>query len=312
MDFDLGLDILTNLANNRLAPVPEEQTEDLFRAIEFSPMICKQIYIKKFIQILIKLIKNFFSKTASIDTSAMQDIMSANQQAQQRVIQSNTAMNVDQQQNDQVSNNNQLMFTATIFAAPNMSQASEQQVMAMQQNRANDSNSQTLMSDLNPFLTGTIDITQQVQSTPTVEQLLSPSTEDDDKDTYKGKFSRMSQWKAQLPKREPHNYDKCQPTAHQTTIYNQILAQQQEAPPATAAPNFNNNPYMTDVATVNISHMPSNQGNTNSYSNSSNGQNALNLSNSQMYGNKMMNYQSQQVDKNYFLNLKAKIIFSYN
>lgn len=45
MDFDLGLDILTNLANNRLAPVPEEQTEDLFRAIEFSPMICKKSLI---------------------------------------------------------------------------------------------------------------------------------------------------------------------------------------------------------------------------------------------------------------------------
>lgn len=42
MDFDLGLDILNNLANNRLAPVPEEQTEDLFRAIEF-PMICKNL-----------------------------------------------------------------------------------------------------------------------------------------------------------------------------------------------------------------------------------------------------------------------------
>lgn len=226
----------------------------------------------------------------------MQDIMSANQQAQQSVLQSNsTPMNVDQQQNDQVSNNNQLLFTATIFAAPNMSQATEQQVMAMQQNRTNDSNSQALMSDLNPFLTGSIDITQQVQQASSVEQLLSPSSENDDKDTYKGKFSRMSQWKAQLPKREPHNYDKCQPTAHQTTIYNQILAQQQEAPTATAAPIFNNNPYMTDVATVNINHMPSNQGNTNSYNNSSAGQNALNLSNSQMYGNKMMNYQSQQV-----------------
>lgn len=40
MDFDISLDILNNLANNRLAPVPEEQTEDLFRAIEF-PLICE-------------------------------------------------------------------------------------------------------------------------------------------------------------------------------------------------------------------------------------------------------------------------------
>jgi hypothetical protein len=217
--------------------------------------------------------------------------MSANTPAQQSVIQSNsTPMSVEQ--DDRVSNNNQLLFTATIFAAPNMSQANE--VMSMQQNRTNDSNSQALMSDLNPFLTGSIDITQQVQQAPTVEQLLSPSTESDVKDTYKGKFSRMSQWKAQLPKREPHNYDKCQPTAHQTTIYNQILAQQQETPTATAAPIYNNNPYMTDVATVNINHMPSNQGTANNYNNSG-GQNALNLSNNQMYGNKMINYQPQQV-----------------
>lgn len=226
----------------------------------------------------------------------MQDIMSANTSAQQSVTQNNsTPMNVDQQQDDQVTNSNQLMFTATIFTAPNISQVSDSQVMSMQQNRQNDSNPQALMSDLSPFLTGSIDITQQVQHSPIVEQLLSPSSDSDVKDTYKEKFSRMSQWKAQLPKREPHNYDKCQPTAHQTTIYNQILAQQQETAPTTAAPIFNNNPYMTDVATVNINHMPSNQGNTNYNNSNCSAQNALNLTNSQMYGNKMMNYQQQQV-----------------
>jgi hypothetical protein len=38
MDFDL--DILNSWANNRLAPVPEEQTEDILRAIEYpSPLV---------------------------------------------------------------------------------------------------------------------------------------------------------------------------------------------------------------------------------------------------------------------------------
>lgn len=211
--------------------------------------------------------------------------MSANAAAQQSVIQSNSA-SMSVEQDDQVSSNNSLMFTATIFAAPNMSQRGDQ--MSMQQNRrANDSNSQAMMSDLNPFLTGSIDITQQGQQGPSVEELLSPSSENEAKDSYKGKFSRMSQWKAQLPKREPHNYDKCQPTAHQTTIYNQILAQQQEAPPEAPAPIFNNNPYMTEAA--GNMNMSANQPTINNYSNSNcGGQSVLNLSNNQMFGNKML------------------------
>lgn len=226
----------------------------------------------------------------------MQDIMSANTPAQQSVIQNNSSsMNVDQRQDDQVSNNNQLLFTATIFAAP----ANDQQSMS------NNSNAQALMNDLNPFLTGSINITQQG---PNNEQLMSPSSENEDKDSYKGKFSRMSQWKAQLPKREPHNYDKCQPTPHQTTIYNQILAQQQETPTVTAAPLYNNSPYMTDVATANINHMPSNQTNS-GYSNANcSGQNAMNLSSSQMYTNKMMNFQVQVI----FINLNHRILLILN
>lgn len=227
----------------------------------------------------------------------MQDVISANSSAQQNV--NSTPMNIDQRQNDRVTNNNSLLFTATIFAAPNMSQASDQQVMAMQQNRqTNDSNSQALISDLNPFLTGSIDITHQVQS-PTVEQLLTNSNEDDGKDNYKGKFSRVVQWKAQLPKREPHNYDKCQNTAHQTTMYNQILAQQQETTPATAAPIYNNNSYMTEVAAANINQMPSPiLTTTNTYNSNCGAQNVLNLSNNQIYGNKMIMNQ-QVINKNF-------------
>ena len=184
-------------------------------------------------------------------------------------------MSVDQSQDDTVANNNSLLYTATIYAAPT-NNMNNSQVLSMSNSQVNDSNSQaTMMTDLNPFLSGSIDITQQA---PTVKQLLSHPTESEVKDSYKGKFSRMS-WKAQLPKREPHNYDKCQPTAHQTTIYNQILAQQQETP-ATVVPVYNNNTYMSDVTAAN----------------NFNGQNVLNLScNQQMYGNKMlMNLPAQQ------------------
>lgn len=44
MDFDI--DILNSWSNNRLAPVPEEQTEEILRAIEF-PMMSKFIDTRK-------------------------------------------------------------------------------------------------------------------------------------------------------------------------------------------------------------------------------------------------------------------------
>lgn len=307
MDFDLGLDILNNLANNRLAPVPEEQTEDLFRAIEF-PMICKSCKLINILEVII-------TTLASIDTSTMQDMMSP---AQQGVIHNNNRnpMNLNQPQN--ASNANSLLFTATIFTQDLSQNANNQQGMSMQNRQTtttNDTASQAMMNDLNPFLSGTIEIAQ-----PSNEQMMASAspTELDDKDMYKGKFSRISQFKAQLPKREPHNYDKCQPTAHQTTIYNQMLAQQQESPPPPPPPAqmFNTIPHygnMTEVNT-NINHMSPIQTTTNNYANASatgatggnnanlsSNMNVLNLSNNQIYANKMLvnlqqqgNLQSQQ------------------
>ncbi|KAG5682669.1 hypothetical protein PVAND_012007 [Polypedilum vanderplanki] len=256
MDFDI--DILNSLTNNRLAPVQEvPETEELLKAIEF-PMI------------------------ASIDT--MQDIMNSNSSTQQSVIQqaNSSQMNVDQQG---TSNNGQLLFTATIFTQ-DMSQSGGGNQQIMSQN--NDSSS--IMSELNSFINANdMDMSHQAQQAPNNEHLMAPPTEPDVKDAYKGKFSRNN-WKAQLPKREPHNYDKVQNTAHQTTFYNQMLAQQQQQAPAPSAQMYNtNHPYgnMTDV-----NHMSPIQTTTNNFNVS---QSVLNLSNSQIYAKNLLMQQQQNL-----------------
>ncbi|XP_070492951.1 carbohydrate-responsive element-binding protein isoform X2 [Chironomus tepperi] len=274
--MDLDIDILNTYLNNRLAPVQEvPESEELLKDIEF-PMI------------------------TSIDTSTMQDIISSHPTAQQHsVIQSNT-MNLDQQQD---STSNQLLFTATIFTQ-DMSQSNnntQQQVLSLQNNnQIHNRESITMMTDLNPFMGGTgIDISQ-AQQTQSNEQMMAPPTDSDEKDSYKGKFSRVLQWKSQLPKREPHNYDKCQPTPHQTTLYTQMLAQQQETPEP--AQMYNTNPYANLDDVTNINHMSPIQTTTNNFNTTmtnnnqmTNAQNALNLSNNQIYQNKMMmNMQQQQ------------------
>ena len=94
-------------------------------------------------------------------------------------------------------------------------------------------------------------------------------------------------------KREPHNYDKCQPTPHQTTIYNQMLAQQQDT-----SLLYNNNAFGGNLADLTTNHMSPIQTTTNNF-NSSSGtmatQNVLNLSNNQMptYASKIMMQQQQ-------------------
>ena len=125
----------------------------------------------------------------------MQDIISSHPTAQQHsVIQSNT-MNLDQQQD---STSNQLLFTATIFTQ-DMSQSNntQQQILSLQNNQIHDRES--LMTDLNPFMGGTgIDISQ-AQQAQSNEQMMAPPSDPDEKDSYKGKFSRVLQWKSQLP-----------------------------------------------------------------------------------------------------------------
>lgn len=126
----------------------------------------------------------------------MQDIISSHPTAQQHsVIQTNT-MNLDQQQD---STSNQLLFTATIFTQ-DMSQSNnaQQQILSLQNNQIHDRESVTMMSGLNPFMGTGIDISQSQQAQSN-EQMMAPPTETDEKDSYKGKFSRVLQWKAQLP-----------------------------------------------------------------------------------------------------------------
>lgn len=124
----------------------------------------------------------------------MQDIISSNPTAQQQsVIQSNT-MNMEQQQD---TTSSQLLFTATIFSQ-DMSQsgnaAQQQQVMTLQNPQiSNDSSS--MIAELNTFMDNQGLNMSQAQ---TAEQMMAQPSESDDKDSYKGKFSRMH-WKTQLP-----------------------------------------------------------------------------------------------------------------
>lgn len=161
-------DIFNSLTNNRLAPVPEEQTEELLKAIEF-PMI-------------------------SIGSmSNMQDIMNANSSnSQQSVIQGTVPMRVNQQGQP---GSNSLLYTATIYsqdmsAVPqNNQQQQQQQMMAMHQNRQqqNDSSNQAMMSDLNPFISGGLAMNQH--QSQQAEQMMQQN-DSEDKEAYKGKYSR--------------------------------------------------------------------------------------------------------------------------
>lgn len=176
------------MTNNRLAPVPEEQTEELLKAIEF-PIgnICEITSLDLII------ISNRLSSTlGSMDTSNMQDMMTANSSApQQSVIQGTSPMN-----QHGPSNQNSLLYTATIYAQ-DMSAMSQnnnqqqQQMMSMHQNRQqSNESSQAMMSDLNPFISGSIGMNQQQQQTQqSSEQMMSAQAEADSKD-FKGKFSR--------------------------------------------------------------------------------------------------------------------------
>jgi MAX-like protein X len=207
-----------------------------------------------------------------MDTSNMQGMMTSST-AQQSVIQDRTPMNLNHQQQGP-SSTNSLLYTATIYAQElSQSQQQQQQMMAMHQNRQSN-NSQSMISDLNPFLSDVMN--QNHQS--------SQGESADAKEAYKEKLSRGN-YLPQIRKREPHNYEKCQPTAHQTTIYNQMLAQHQEPP------QLYNNAYGANLADLtNINHMSPIQTTTNNFNNPAAAtmttQNVLNLSNN--YANKMM------------------------
>lgn len=116
----------------------------------------------------------------------MQDLMTANSStSQQSVIQGTSSMN---QQGP--SNSNSLLYTATIYTQDmsSMSQNNQQQqMMSMHQNHQQpNETSQAMMSDLNPFISGSMGMNQQQQT----EQLMTSQADSDNKGDYKGKFSR--------------------------------------------------------------------------------------------------------------------------
>lgn len=104
-------------------------------------------------------------------------------------------MNVNQQVSP---GTNQLLYTATIYtqdmsnAAQNNQQ--QQQLMSMHElNRQhqNENSGQAMMSDLNPFISGGMNMNQQQQMPPPIDS--------NDKEAYKaGKLNR-GYLKAQLP-----------------------------------------------------------------------------------------------------------------
>lgn len=87
-------------------------------------------------------------------------------------------------------------------------------------------------------------------------------------------------------RREPHNYDKSQPTTNQTLMYNQILAQtqQQSQPqiPQQHNQNIFHNTNYSETSAINVSPI---QTTTNNFVQNLSNQNVLNLSNntSQMH-----------------------------
>lgn len=97
-------------------------------------------------------------------------------------------------------------------------------------------------------------------------------------------------WNYSRRKRGLHNYDQCPPTANQTTIYNQMLAQHQQKPLSSQQPYSNATTlYNNDQSNISQSHISPIQTTTNNFnslgiSSTTNviNQNVLNLSPMQM------------------------------
>lgn len=112
----------------------------------------------------------------------------------QSVIQGTSSMNVNQQVSP---GTNQLLYTATIYTQ-DMSNAAQsnqqqQQMMAMHEHnrqQQNESSGQALMSDLNPFISGGMNMNQQS---------MVQSVDSSDKEAYKNAKFNRGYMKAQLP-----------------------------------------------------------------------------------------------------------------
>lgn len=120
----------------------------------------------------------------------MQEFTSNSSTAQQSVIHGTTPMSGNQQG----SGVNSLLYTATIYSQ-DMSQANQQMMAMRQQQQQNESSQQAMMSDMNPFISGGMGMGQQ-QSQQSNDQMGGEG--EDDKESYKGKYSR-GYLKTQLP-----------------------------------------------------------------------------------------------------------------
>ena len=124
----------------------------------------------------------------------MQSMMTTNPSTgHQSVIQGTSSMNVNQQV---IPGLNQLLYTATIYTQDmsTSTQNNQQQLMAMHEHnrlQQNANSTQAMVSDLNPFISGEMNMNQQ--------QAMPPPSDSNDKEGYKvGKLNR-GYMKAQLP-----------------------------------------------------------------------------------------------------------------
>lgn len=147
MDFDI--DLLNSWSNNRLAPVPEEQTEEILRAIEF-PMMSKWTYKKRDSEL-----EYIFSADSTLGTSSINNAVNSATSSQEQHIMNDESLRTP---------NSSIMYTATI-TSQDLSQPQINQ-------------SQALISQSTELNNAMID---------PIEQQMMP-TQDDEKD-YRGKFT---------------------------------------------------------------------------------------------------------------------------
>jgi hypothetical protein len=124
----------------------------------------------------------------------MQSMMSANPSTgHQSVIQGTSSMNVNQQVSP---GSNQLLYTATIYtqdmsAAIQNNPQQHQQLMSMHnRQQQNENSAQAMMSDLNPFISGGMNMNQS---------MMPPPGDSNDKESYKVGKQNRGYLKAQLP-----------------------------------------------------------------------------------------------------------------
>ncbi|XP_021701396.1 protein WBSCR14 homolog isoform X2 [Aedes aegypti] len=291
--MDLDLDFLNF---SRLAPVPEEGSEDILKAIEYNyPGSSNQI--------------NSGSNIQEITDSPG----NTNQQASSQLIPPRTAgsgnsvitgpgtsVSINQQQQSSVPSiivPSTIQYSAKVFAqgVSDTTAAVSSVIAAQQQQQLSNAIGNYLSAQLGQqtaIITANVPL---VVSSGDNVRSVAAATDDVSKDT-KPRFSRS------FPRhlgREPHNYDKCPPTSHQTMAYNLVSQPQME-------PNMLNNPYppgsyqMQPGGIIQMSGTPDNQNlltyNIQQPQPISSAANAMNLSSSTVAGTSNPNLMMQNIN----------------